>query len=661
MDQPQKQTTHQRTETCPQGSPAAPTASSTTRRNRRDPSAFHTGSPHPVPKRVPGGAAADPPGGAAATCPELPRLRPGPAKSAIPIPSALKRKSSSPGGGIKKKKKTPGRGEETGKQAGVGKKKKWPDCVIPEEELMTMVVNMQEHYASSLNELREELDQDRRRRRAEMKIVMGRLEGLARRVDGHGDALGRMGERVDGHGGALRRLGERVDGLVGRLWDDEDEEDEGGVAEGEIDDGMMDAGDCEGRDGVDGFPLEDHGTCEGGGEGSGDDSSGENVTTATTTPSHLNMDLPPTPIGERQPIRSTGLKAVRRRPGTKATHTPLRRQGAADRSPLKPVPRALSSPHEEERSPQQDDALKILDGAPRLRALLRRQHGIATSPPKGKCCPRRQTHVEVHCSSEDGDDGDGDAGYRPGSSGSSSPSAASSASWAPEDSTSSPASRGNTSTRGLPSAAASRTIASPSSSPASSTPNGPDSITAAASSSSQPSSSPTPKPPESTAPTPETPSPSQSQSQSTPSKPRYSTPRRTTLKRTNSGPYYVGKYTFRRMGRTVRSVWNEYKVNCVVGGKEFRCIESLEKEYGTHWRTGSVSDIKYASNYVGVRKKIVDYVEGMCEGGRMTPEEACAKLDERVDGRLQLLITALRKEKDPFREIPMRAAKSMSP
>lgn len=114
------------------------------------------------------------------------------------------------------------------------------------------------------------------------------------------------------------------------------------------------------------------------------------------------------------------------------------------------------------------------------------------------------------------------------------------------------------------------------------------------------------------------------------------------------------------MGRTVLSVWNEYKVDGS-GGKPFRCIESLEKEYGTCWRTGSVGDIKYASNYVGVRKKIVDFVEGMCEGGKMTPEEACAQLDERVDGRLQALITVLRKGLDPFEAIPVRAGKSVSP
>jgi hypothetical protein len=540
----------------------------------------------------------------------------------------MKKKKSSPSG-IKKPESDKVKGKNSSRRrrrvgggGGSDVVAKWLECVP--REVMAVFVNMHEQYASSVNDLR-----------AEMRFLMERLEGLER-----------VGERLDVHEGLLGSV-------MGRLW------------KGEGDDGV---GVGEGEDEV----MEERG---------GDEA------VAATSP--LNMDVPPTPIGERQPIRSTGLGVARRRrrPGTTA---PLAlRQQSADR-PAKPgFPRPRS---DEETAPQQgsggsgtgdgrahnndgdddddddddDEGLRILDGAPRLRALLRRQHGIASPPPQMESPPRR-AHVEPDLDSDSGSDKDvdvEDAEYMPGSpscsSESSSLSTASGASWAPEGSAS-PTSRGvrrTESTKGSRSAGMTKQTGQSSSTPKRTTrPRTPRETAATTSPASQQPPPSRPTPPETTAASPSPAAPS--------SKPRYSTPRRTTLKRTNSGPQYAGKFTFRRRGRTVLSVWNEYKVDGdgggIVGtGKPFRCIESLEKEYGTCWRTGSVGDIKYASNYVGVRKKIVDFVEGMCEHGKMTPEEACAKLDERVDGRLQELITVLRKGLDPFKAIPVRAGKSVS-
>lgn len=69
---------------------------------------------------------------------------------------------------------------------------------------------------------------------------------------------------------------------------------------------------------------------------------------------------------------------------------------------------------------------------------------------------------------------------------------------------------------------------------------------------------------------------------------------------------------------------------------------------------GTLQERKYASNYVGVRQKVVRKVEEMCEQKGLTPEKACEILDRRVDGRMQLLMTALRKGQDPLVVIPRR-------
>ncbi|KKP07716.1 hypothetical protein THAR02_00105, partial [Trichoderma harzianum] len=146
-----------------------------------------------------------------------------------------------------------------------------------------------------------------------------------------------------------------------------------------------------------------------------------------------------------------------------------------------------------------------------------------------------------------------------------------------------------------------------------------------------------------------TPTKSPPSSSSSSSRPRYSTPRHTTLPRYASGPP-SGPFRFHRMGRTVLDVWTEYKH----GKKGNPAIEALERQYATGWRTGTLREIKYASNYVGVRQKVVNKVEEICAREGIAPEEACRRLDERVDGRMQMLITAVRKGEDPFEVIPKR-------
>ncbi|KAH0493186.1 hypothetical protein TgHK011_008103 [Trichoderma gracile] len=647
MGQPQKQITrHQLISTNPQISPNAAITTEASYRSRPDPSIFQTGSPPPRPalrkRRVPSGGAAPPSGAASSTRPQHhPRLRTGPDRTNA-FASTLR--GNGPGGIKKKKSGTTqkGKGSKGESDVVVGK---WLECVP--KEVVAVFVNMHEHYASSVNELR-----------AEMSLLRARLERGGSSDEEKG-GLERVRERLDEYEALLRSVVGRLWGGDGRGVDGEGEGD-GEVVE-EMDVEEMDIG-CDGSDGM-GGECEVEGEGEGiGGVGSeGDDDAvderGGDEPVPATSP--LNMDVPPTPIGERHPIRSTGLRVVRRRPGAR---TPLPLRQRADR-PFRPssssssreeqVHRAQrdSAPEREEgrvRGNDDDDGLKILDGAPRLCALLRRQHGIA-SPPKVKSFPRL-AHVEPDSSGSDSDkDEDEVDEYRPGSpsvsSGSSSPSANDE-----EDSvffiTTFIIVSTIVSTEKDNEIKDTKSNSSSSSSIPANTKNTRDNSS-------------------NTITTTREPIPITIPIGITPSKPRYSTPRRTTLKRTNSGPQYAGEFTFRRRGRTVLSVWNEYKVDghgdgIAGSGKPFRCIESLEKEYGTCWRTGSVGDIKYASNYVGVRKKIVDFVEGMCEGGKMTPEEACAMLDERVDGRLQELITVLRKGLDPFKAIPVRAGKSVS-
>lgn len=132
-------------------------------------------------------------------------------------------------------------------------------------------------------------------------------------------------------------------------------------------------------------------------------------------------------------------------------------------------------------------------------------------------------------------------------------------------------------------------------------------------------------------------------------KPRYAKPRSTGTHYA-TGPPGGQPYKFTRMPKRVALVWQEWK-HGLHGNPS---LEFLEREYSTSWRQGTLHELKYGSNYVGKRLKIVKKVEQMCEEDGLTPEEACTLLDWRIDGRLELLMKVLRDGKDPFTAIPLR-------
>ncbi|KAM6478816.1 hypothetical protein HDV62DRAFT_400407 [Trichoderma sp. SZMC 28011] len=319
----------------------------------------------------------------------------------------------------------------------------------------------------------------------------------------------------------------------------------------------------------------------------------------------LDMEVPPVPSGDREPLRSTGRKVPKRRAGgsyglrrrgkrqTRMKKTSTVEKGVhfedgsdamevyqaevSGRGTLREEEALQERGHDnDEDEDEDDDHLRILAGAPRLQAMLRKSAWTAINHHHPK-------------------NTDPNADYRPHS-----PSSASEYSASPPQSPRSP--------------------------------------------------SPTPLPRRPQTPTPKIiTTPTKSPPSSSSSRPRYSTPRHTTLPRYASGPP-SRPFRFHRMGRTVLDVWTEYKH----GKKGNPAIESLERQYATGWRTGTLREIKYASNYVGVRQKVVSKVEEICAREGIEPEEACRRLDERVDGRMQMLITAVRKGEDPFEVIPKR-------
>ncbi|TVY61655.1 High-osmolarity-induced transcription protein 1 [Fusarium oxysporum f. sp. cubense] len=147
---------------------------------------------------------------------------------------------------------------------------------------------------------------------------------------------------------------------------------------------------------------------------------------------------------------------------------------------------------------------------------------------------------------------------------------------------------------------------------------------------------------------PATPSSSLSDEDLETTKTRYSAPRSVAYRYASGPPRR--KFKYHRMPKTVALVWQEWKH----GSNGNPSIQSLEEKYSTRWRMGTLQERKYASNYVGVRQKVVRKVGEMCEQKGLTPEKACEILDRRVDGRMQLLMTALRKGQDPLVVIPRR-------
>ncbi|KAM0421059.1 hypothetical protein ACHAPT_011130 [Fusarium lateritium] len=131
-------------------------------------------------------------------------------------------------------------------------------------------------------------------------------------------------------------------------------------------------------------------------------------------------------------------------------------------------------------------------------------------------------------------------------------------------------------------------------------------------------------------------------------KPRYAVPRSQAFRNATGPPGRPYKYY--RLPKTVALVWEDWKHG--LNGNP--AIHDLERRYGNLWRLGTLQERRYASNYVGIRQRIVRQVEHMCEEGGMAPEEACRRLDERVDGRMHLLMTVLRKRQDPFEVILKR-------
>lgn len=156
---------------------------------------------------------------------------------------------------------------------------------------------------------------------------------------------------------------------------------------------------------------------------------------------------------------------------------------------------------------------------------------------------------------------------------------------------------------------------------------------------------PEPPSPHSSHPPPTTSPPS---TKSPPAKPRYATPRKTGYRYASGPPSRPFRY--HRMPKTVALIWREWKH----GLHGNPAIGALEEQYGTGWRTGSLGDRKYASNYVGVRQKIIRKVEELCESEGLGEEEVCRLLDERVEGRIQVLQHAIHNNEDPLTSIPKR-------
>ncbi|KAJ6439810.1 hypothetical protein O9K51_07701 [Purpureocillium lavendulum] len=130
--------------------------------------------------------------------------------------------------------------------------------------------------------------------------------------------------------------------------------------------------------------------------------------------------------------------------------------------------------------------------------------------------------------------------------------------------------------------------------------------------------------------------------------PRYNVPR-------HRGPRFASgppgrPFRFQAKPRTVAGIWREYKEG--TGGNP--ALEALEREHGTGWRRGDLRARKYASNYVGGRRGVVEYVERLAGESGWGVDETIRRLDERVDGRISALTDALRRGEDPFEVLSQR-------
>lgn len=159
-----------------------------------------------------------------------------------------------------------------------------------------------------------------------------------------------------------------------------------------------------------------------------------------------------------------------------------------------------------------------------------------------------------------------------------------------------------------------------------------------------------------------TPKPSQAtSSQAT----RYSKGR-ITKRRFAEGTVPGVRFEFFRKPKTVIDTWREWHEGGAHGNPP---LGQLEEQHGSAWRArpGDKEGMKYASNYVSVRRMIVEYVDRSIENrlgsgdglvgqqkrqheaaARDAAIELCVRLDELVKGRIQKLTDFLRVKKDPF-------------
>lgn len=351
----------------------------------------------------------------------------------------------------------------------------------------------------------------------------------------------------------------------------------------------------------------------------------------------LDMEVPPTPVDDRLPIMSTGRMASRKSPvrrSTAARVLPIRDKMAVSQDDGD----AVEKGREEQRHDRGEEDARVLEGAPRLQEAIRQDIMQRAISRQLRFTPMNLVPSRQSTPSSGDDNSDSDEYHPP--------------SLSSETSCSSSGSPPSLDEEGM------ALVTKPISPPKPRLPK--RRLPAVASSSMGPSLSTTlvTRPPNPQLPTPPltaasststSTSTSSSSSTSSPRPKRYSTPRRTTQARYASGPPDK-PFRFHRMGRSVLDVWTEYKI----GYKGNPAIEALEEEYGTNWRTGETRDVKYASNYVSVRQKVVKHVEEMSEREGISKKEAIGRLDKRVDGRMHMLISAVRKGQDPFVVIPER-------
>lgn len=135
-------------------------------------------------------------------------------------------------------------------------------------------------------------------------------------------------------------------------------------------------------------------------------------------------------------------------------------------------------------------------------------------------------------------------------------------------------------------------------------------------------------------------------------------------------------FEFTRKARKVADIYREWYVGipCIRGGISNPPIATLEREHGTAWRSNPDEKglMKYSSNYVSVRRLVVEFVDREVERRRagcvaaglgeregkgkgegeeeFEAEDVCRELDAVVRGKIQRLTECLRARRDPFEE-----------